>query len=108
MRFHVVPLSKEQSGQKPPISKMLLEQTRPALLFSARKPSIILFCDAIAGEFPGFDKDQQVYLLNDAARAACGGLGLVATKTIDDAEIPEKYGLLVGPASALYPDRRFE
>jgi hypothetical protein len=108
MKFYVVPLSEEQSSRIPPISKALLDRAQPALLLNARRPPIILFCDAITGEFPGFDIGQQVFLLNDVAWAACEGLALVAIKTIDDSEIPKTYGLLIGPASAAYRERRFE
>jgi hypothetical protein len=110
MRFHVVPLSEEQSRQIPPISKLLLDLAEPALLLSARTrtPPIILFCDEITGEFPGAKVGQEVFLLNEAAWTACAGLNLKAIKTIDEAEIPEKYGLLIGPASAVYSDRKFD
>jgi len=108
MKFHVVPLREEQARQIPPISKMLLDRAEPALLLNARRPPIILFCDVITGGFPGLDIGQDVFLLNDVAWTVCEGLNLNAIKTIDDSEIPKKYGQLIGPASADYSERRFE
>jgi hypothetical protein len=108
MTFHVVLLSEEQSTQIPPVSKVLLDRAGPALLLNARRPPIVLFCDAVTGEFPGFHIGEQVFLLNDVAWKTCEGLNLHAIKTIDDSEIPKKYGLLIGPASASYKERRFE
>jgi hypothetical protein len=108
MKFHVVPLSEEQSRQIPPVSQVLLNRAEPALLLNARRPPIILFCDAITGGFLGSDTGQEVFLLNDVAWKVCEGLSLNAIKTLDDSEIPKKYGLLIGPASAAYSERRFE
>lgn len=108
MTFHLVLLTDQQSKQLPPISKLLLDRTEPALLLNARRPPIILFCNAITGGFPGFGIGEQLFLLNDIAWALCQGLNLNAVKTIDGSEIPEKYGLLIGPATAAPDGRRFE
>jgi hypothetical protein len=103
MNFHVVLLNQEQSSQTPPLSKVLLDRTEPALLSGLRP--IILFCDVIAGKLPGIAED--AYLFNDVAWVVCQGMNLNAFKTIDDAELPEKYGVLIGPSSASCSERRF-
>ena len=108
MKFYVVPLSKEQSRQAPPISQELLDRAEAALWLNALRPPIILFCNVIAGRFPGLDIGEDVFLLNDVAWSVCQGLHLNAIKTIEDSEITEKYGLLIGPASASCDEPRFE
>jgi hypothetical protein len=110
MTFQVVLLSEEQSKQLPPISKLLLDRTEPALLISPRTQMtpIILFCDEITGRFPGAKPEQTAYLLNETAWEVCGGLSLKGVKTIGDAELPPKYGLLIGPASASSDRRKFQ
>lgn len=108
MKFHLVLLSDEQSRQNPPFSKLLLDRAEPALLLNARRPPIILFCDALTGGFPGFEIGRQVFLLNDVAWTICEGLNLGAIRMVDDSEIPKKYGLLIGPASAGNSERKFE
>ena len=104
MQFHVVPLTDEQDKQLPPVSALLLKRTENSLLRGGAP--IILFCDAIAGFYPGYERSK-VYMLNDHAWTACQGLGLNETNVIQHSQLPARYGLLIGPQSAL-TERKFD
>jgi hypothetical protein len=108
MKFHVIPETKEQSIQIPPISGLMVDRASAALLMNPHDVPIILRCDFMTGEFPGSDPGQRVFLLNDVAFKSCDGLGLQESKLIGASELPEKYGLMIGPSSANYDERKFE
>jgi hypothetical protein len=110
MKFHVAPLSDEQSRQIPPMSKLLLDLAEPALLVSGRTGliPIILIRDRFMGSsLDGFEDHTDVVMLNDGALKVCQSLNLNVTKTIDESELPQKYVLLIGPASAHSGERKF-
>jgi hypothetical protein len=82
------------------MSQRLLDRTEMAVI-ALPHPPVISFLDAPpTGSLPSFEIGQKVYLLNDVAWELCQDLNLNATKTIEESELPPKYGTLIDKRSA--------